>query len=629
MAQQDWEQYELPWNWTVQSNIVPQPTCAAKPLYLGLFAIENTVFVIFVVIYGAITLWIIRGKEIRNPFVLFILKVLTPLRLLKKGIGAFFTFICCLGKTDNGTGSVVSTIIMAVVFAGIQLSFNFATAYIIKYTPGYEDIPAPLLALLFCCRPRLGWLACALSRTPDRWLRQYFHLTPPDSLVRGQIAVARVAVSSAMSEVIMQLLGSYFLGKTAHIGAVRGFYLNGHLLPYFRGAQARLMYVGAMFWLVAGFGVVIVWIMVVFLHAKILHFYTTTKSWLKNLAATTIPEKVQPRRMHSWRKSEQPPRRRRSRIRSTDELNSRYDEGHYMRGGAGTPGTYGSDQLAPGFQNIRRDGGTFSSQNGASTPSAFDSLPMRPQDFPQAASSSQGGRPRTHRNGYTAVETTNPEMFQAGSGDFPPLLGVEYEENFRARTPTTTAYTRDDPGYIQRANFSSNAYPDVGYHGVENRDRENEGQREKSPPYDPETHIPSNFKEWQPYILALGIFLGFISYIAQWLFWAGFVNAAGERSVFPMPFLSNIIIYHNRFCPPRLGFVGTLWSIAAILGMPFFGPSYDWALKLQQVLDHLSACNRDFKGFLITLEYNANFALIRGADMGMRSTGIKSQLYVE
>ena len=102
---------------------------------------------------------------------------------------------------------------MAVVFAGIQLAFNFATAYLIKYTPGYGDVPAPLLALLFCCRPRLGWLACYLSQTPDSWLTRYFHLTPPDSLIRGQIAVARVAVSSAMSEVIMQLLGSYFLGN--------------------------------------------------------------------------------------------------------------------------------------------------------------------------------------------------------------------------------------------------------------------------------------------------------------------------------------------------------------------------------------------------------------------------------
>lgn len=531
MAQQDWEQYELPWNWTVEPDIMPQPTCTNKELYLGLFAIENTVFVIFVFFYGAITLWIIRGKELGNPVVLFILMILAPFRWLKKGVKGLFTFLCCLGKTDDGSGAVTNTILMAIVFAGIQLGFNFATAYVIKYTPGYGDIPAPLLALLFCCRPRLGWLACLLSQTPDRWLTRYFHLSSPGSLLRGQIAVARVAVSSAMSEVIMQLLGSYSLGKTAHIGVNRGFYLNNNLTPFWRGMQTRIMYVGALFWLVAGFGVIVMWIIVVIWHAAIMNFFTTTKSWMKHLAATTIPIDRQPPMMRNWRMREQPTRRpRQVRNPSSDELNIHNEEEYNIRGGAGTPGTYGSDQLPPGYQNIRRgDGG----QNGASSSSAFDALPVRPQDFPQTtvSSSSQDSRPRAQRNGYQPFDA-NPEMAQMRPPDFPSSPGPGYEDNFRLRSPPATADARGDPGYIHRANPPLNAFPDIAYNGVQNGDHEDEEERRaRSPPYDPVTHVPTNFREWQPYILSLGIFLGFISYIAQWLFWAGFVNAAGERSV--------------------------------------------------------------------------------------------------
>jgi hypothetical protein len=360
-----------------------------------------------------------------------------------------------------------------------------------------------------------------------------------------------------MGEVIMQLLGSYFLGKTAHVGVDRGFYLNSHLSPFWRGMQARNMYIGAMFWLVAGFAVVIMWIVVVIWHAAIMHFFTTTKSWAKHFAATTIPVDKQPKRMKNWRRSEQPVRRRRShRIPETNESGILISEagGHTMRGGAGSPETYNSGGIFRGS-----DGSAPTS--GPSSTSAFDGLPMRPQDFPQAAapSGSQGNYLGTQRNGYQPV-TVIPEMVQMRAADFPVQLHSGYQDaqtptygdqHFRVRSPLATAHPHNDSMYIHRGNPPLDPFRDTRYHSVNEEDIEEEDeQRARHPQWDPNDHVPKNFRDWQPYLLGLGIFLGFVSYIAQWLFWAGFVNASGDR-----------------FCPPNLASMGTLWSIAAIFGL--------------------------------------------------------------
>ncbi|KAL5326461.1 hypothetical protein ACEPPN_004146 [Leptodophora sp. 'Broadleaf-Isolate-01'] len=587
-AKRDWIDYLFAWNWTVSANNIKDgddhPRCSAKPLYLGLFVIENIVFLLFTVFYAALTIWIIREKERthRRLIVRIILGILLPIKLLKKGMSHFFKFIFCASGNGGGTGTVISTILIAILFAGIQLGANFATAYIIKNTPGYEHVPAPLLALLFCCRPRLGWLACLLSLFPDSWLTKYFHLRAgTEAFQTGAVAVNRVGVSAAVGEIIMQCLGSYFLGKTAHVGVEKGFYLNNHLTPFFRGMEARDMYIGAMFWLVAGFGVVFAWAIFLVWHAALMHFYATTKSWLRHVAATTIPESVQPRRMRSWRRSTAPSRRSSRRthrpptIDETHLIREGYivrgeadqpeDERHNLRGGAGPDVSYGPDGIPPGLQNIRRDGGgTSSATNGGSSSSAYDVLPMRPGDFPQASATvSSVSRdspppPRSRSHGYHALPV-NPEMTQMRPGDFPQSLSPGYtsresyrEDNIPQRSRPVSAEEIQDAVYIQRVNPPSNAFPDTRYHGAAYNDPDevNDPRRTPSPPYNPSDHFPTTFKDLQPYIVGLAFFLGIISYIAQWLFWAGFVYAAGDR-----------------FCPPRLGFTGTLWSIAAILGI--------------------------------------------------------------
>jgi len=56
---------------------------------------------------------------------------------------------------------------------------------------------------------------------------------------------------------------------------------------------------------------------------------------------------------------------------------------------------------------------------------------------------------------------------------------------------------------------------------------EDDGSNES--PLDPRTHRPKDWEELQPYILSLAVLIGLVSYIAQWLFWAGYVNTSGEK----------------------------------------------------------------------------------------------------
>lgn len=131
-AKEDWQEYLLPWNWTVSANNdtdqIVEPYCPNKPLYLGLFAIENIVFLIFTIAYAMVTLWVIREKRITGPdrlmVVRFILAILKPVKYLKKGASKAFDFIFRLKEEENegtGTGTIVTTLLTAILFSGVQL----------------------------------------------------------------------------------------------------------------------------------------------------------------------------------------------------------------------------------------------------------------------------------------------------------------------------------------------------------------------------------------------------------------------------------------------------------------------------------------------------------------------------
>lgn len=403
------------------------------------------------------------------------------------------------------------------------------------------------------------------------------------------MAINRVGVGSAVGEVIMQLLGAYFLGKAAHVGVIKGFYHNDRLTPFFRGMQARNMYVGAMFWLAASFGVVIGWLVYIYLTTRDMKFFARTKKWIKQVTAAAIPEKVLPQRMQSWRRSTLPSRRSSRRRNQSDALDDNLisrrhaqqpeDEGHNflggaaqhpederynIRGGAGNGTMYGSDQTSADSFNIRRHEGSTSGTYGSNNGSTHEDLPVRPGDFPQTLSSgspaSGNSQPRSQQSGYQALPV-NPEMVQMRPRDLPTMSSFRYsdrevheEHNIRRNTPLGVVNEAEDPHpvYIRRRGPARDQYQDTAYHGAHHDDHDEliDADRNPSPVLRLQGHFPATVNEWEPYVLGLAFLLGGISYLAQWLFWEGFVYAAGDA-----------------FCPPKLGFTGTVWAVGAIISM--------------------------------------------------------------
>jgi hypothetical protein len=109
---------------------------------------------------------------------------------------------------------------------------------------------------------------------------------------------------------------------------------------------------------------------------------------------------------------------------------------------------------------------------------------------------------------------------------FPVAEEPDYIQRVNQRLPEHNDYTyRNNP----RTNLNGNtAYQGVNFEEIEHRGA--------SPPYDADNHLPWELQKWQKRLMLLGVILGLISYIAQWLFWAGFVHTSGDRFFSPLSF---------------------------------------------------------------------------------------------
>lgn len=99
-------------------------------------------------------------------------------------------------------------------------------------SPGYEHVPVAKLGLLFCSRPRLTRFACILGLYRDSIPAKYFKLRNAEAAARA--VLAGIAVSSTVSEGIMQAIGTYYMGITANSGREKGFYAPNHLTLFVR-----------------------------------------------------------------------------------------------------------------------------------------------------------------------------------------------------------------------------------------------------------------------------------------------------------------------------------------------------------------------------------------------------------
>jgi hypothetical protein len=598
MDQRDWWEWELPWNWTVQAEntssvIVPQPTCPATPLYFGLFFIENGVLLVFYVIFAALKLLWIKGKLAKNPSVMEMSKYFKPLNRLKKRIAKLFT-----GNSESTeAGAVIETVVTACIMCGLQLGFNFASAYIIRATPGYEHVPAPLLALLFCARPRLGWVICLLARLPNPILEDVFHLRTHMEVVAGKATISRVAISSAISEIVMQCLGSYSLGRTAHVGVTRGFYLVGHLWPYWRGRNARIMYLGALFWLISFFGILVIWGLVAYWHVEIFVYFQRSRRFLKRSYSRvrdrttrrgqrrgTLSEHLdandEPKEGDNMLPEEQPMRRHPNQGRYYgDETPEGFQNMRWRHGdGHGSTSDYESQLMRGNNFRVRTQGGRPLPQRGP-----YQQVPLDPEADQIIRGNASGpatalGRPSgLGYGGYERVPLES-EPDQIMPGDLlRPIDAATSEASNISHSPGTSSTLVDPHGEHANAparptvvgssplSSVSNA-PTAHHHQGSSRlahagsgaiaDDQTliDDDHEQHPaPFNPHEHEPEH-RKWQGYILALGVLIGFVSYIAQWLFWAGFVNTSGPRYVVfsaPLPRLMELQVLPAK--------IGTYW----------------------------------------------------------------------
>jgi hypothetical protein len=118
------------------------------------------------------------------------------------------------------------------LIAALQLLANWFNMFLVQKTPGYEDVPVIQLMLLWCSMPRLAWLTILL-----------IGVQPFEAMNFS------AAASSLFAEMILQFLSSYYMVMTVNYGREHDFYLGG-LERAERGRLAKIMYAGALMWLI-------------------------------------------------------------------------------------------------------------------------------------------------------------------------------------------------------------------------------------------------------------------------------------------------------------------------------------------------------------------------------------------
>jgi hypothetical protein len=152
-----------------------------------------------------------------------------PILLRRK----YFNKISCgvLGRANSRVW-----LLMGLLSVALALLANFINALNLQTLPDFADIPIGTLVLFWCTRPRTAWLA-TIYVLVDFEESMYFSS----------------GASSLLTEVILQCLAAVHMGTTVHFSKERGFY-RLHALDGVPGAKfARMMYGGAILWLVGVF----------------------------------------------------------------------------------------------------------------------------------------------------------------------------------------------------------------------------------------------------------------------------------------------------------------------------------------------------------------------------------------
>ncbi|KAF1843605.1 uncharacterized protein K460DRAFT_357311 [Cucurbitaria berberidis CBS 394.84] len=568
MACRDWEEWIMPWNWTVQNNTLPpdQQKCTTPSRYLAIYAGEHFFWLLATFGIGWIRLRIAQREEAKNRSILRYLLLYAWPGLVFKQSKEKVLKEKLLPEGEHLRPAITDRlrwgfpVIMGVVLAGIQLGFNFTAAHFIKSAPGYEDAPLTLLALLFCCRPRLSWLSCLLALISKKRLIKIFGFEPDgDGLWAAKLVLSSVAVTSAVTEAIMQLLGAYFLGSAAHVGEQRGFYVVHHLRPKMGGRDARHMYLGALFWVMLCIPLVVVWFFVALFFSQvydavagwrrgIFHFLKPKSRKIPDLAkapVTWLLDYINPdetsrssssssqsnmHHHHILNETEQP-----FLVASNDPFNQ-----PIAYQGPGSGDLFDEQPMAiAGRQSSRRSRYSHMSQ-----------YEQQPFAIPDMASGSRRPASLGYSHDGSAIQRRTPggaqynELSQsdeldeiqideqplAVSSTSPPQRQVAIPSRRNASNASLLAPPTQDAPPLSSSNSSSNKRSDYT------------------------TVVNLKWQSWESKIIFAGAFLGMLAYASQWVFWDGFVKASGDR-----------------FCPPSVWKVSGIWwgGSFVYVGAPF------------------------------------------------------------
>lgn len=190
----------IPWHWRLEPDIcLPNVNytekCPSNAAKLGIFAAVNAAMLIATLILGRRT---------------------------------FINKLTCgwLGAAHSKWWFV-----SAIVVVALQLVSNLLNAILIRRVPGYSHISIGGLTMLWCTRPRVSWLAVLLI-----------------SVSAEEAMYFSTAASSLLAEIILQMLGSYYMGVIANYGTKSHFY-QGSLHDAQRMKYAQMMYAGSLLWL--------------------------------------------------------------------------------------------------------------------------------------------------------------------------------------------------------------------------------------------------------------------------------------------------------------------------------------------------------------------------------------------
>ncbi|KAH0547871.1 hypothetical protein GP486_008388 [Trichoglossum hirsutum] len=140
------------------------------------------------------------------------------------------------GKRDHHDAFILTAFLSVI----LNLTANLINAAIIRRNPGFRHINIGSLFLLWASRPRLAWFAALLVNVQSE-KQMYWNL----------------GASAILAEVILQAVGSVYIGITGNWARRYHFYLVNHLSNVPHANDALIMYGGALLWLVSIGGAVI------------------------------------------------------------------------------------------------------------------------------------------------------------------------------------------------------------------------------------------------------------------------------------------------------------------------------------------------------------------------------------